>query len=179
MITPGHIATGYLATKGFLMISHGGLDTSQIKSLELMGGILGATPDLDLVFPFLKLKTLKFDTRLSHRRIFTHTPLFYLVLSTMVYVSVSSLYLKYLAIVFFISAISHFLADSIEYGIMWLWPFSKKQYALRKVPDENRFTKESIGNFYIKIFKDEYMKNYTFLVEILIITIALITYFRS
>ncbi len=179
MITPGHIATGYLATKTFLLISHTGLDASQIKSLEIMGGILGATPDLDLIFPFIKLRTFKFDTRLSHRRVFAHTPFFYLVLSTVMYISVSSLYFKYLAIVLFISAISHFLADSVEYGIMWLWPLSKKQYALRKVPDENKFIKESTGNFYIKIFRNEYMKNYTFIIEIFVVLIALITYFHS
>jgi membrane-bound metal-dependent hydrolase YbcI (DUF457 family) len=179
MITPGHIASGYLATKVFLIISHSGLDSSQIRSLELCGALFTATPDIDLIFPFIKLKTIKFNTKLSHRRVFTHTPLFYLLISALLYTLANSLYLKYLVIIFFLSAIVHFLGDSIEYGIMWLWPFTKKQYALRTIPDEDKFLEEKPGTFYFKLFKEVYMKNFTFLAEIIFICTALATYFRS
>lgn len=72
---------------------------------------------------------------------------------------------------------THFLLDSIEYGIMWLWPLSSKVYAL-KDPElvlpiyETRF----IPYWWQSVRK--YTKFYSFYLEVLIIITALIIYYK-
>ncbi len=179
MLFPGHIASGYLVAKFLLKIQPTDLSPNEINSLLAWGAFWGFAPDLDLIFPFIKLRTWKLNTKISHRRVWTHAPLVWLLAGLGVYFFGPTPYVKYFGLIIWLASWSHFLGDSIEYGIMWLWPFSKKQFAFHKVPDEDRFLDLPAKSFYWSLFKEEYLKNYTFYIECGIIIIAISVYLIS
>jgi hypothetical protein len=165
MLFPGHAAVGYLATRGVLSFATG-LSPAEVHHLALWGMFWGVIPDIDVLIPFAFLRTAKLRTEMSHRRIFTHTPIFWLVLSLAAYFIFHDFYF---ALVMLVGSWSHFLADSIEYGIMWLWPFSKRQFALRRIPDKDEYLEGSTVNFYWQMFKNVYTRNITFWIELVMI----------
>ena len=65
---------------------------------------------------------------LSHHRYFTHTPLFYLLISGVIWLAVDWKW----ALIFLSVTLTHLLMDSwsTDDGIMWLWPLNTKQYSL-------------------------------------------------
>lgn len=87
--------------------------------ISIIGGIF---PDIDLIYYYLS------SASFSHHEIFTHSLLFYVILcgtacfigwllkKRIVYVG---------SIIFFGGILTHFIADSIGAGVVWLYPFSK------------------------------------------------------
>jgi membrane-bound metal-dependent hydrolase YbcI (DUF457 family) len=94
----------------------------------VFGALLGLLPDLDTILAILLGKWAPGKEVLSHHRYFTHTPLFYLLLSVLVWALIDWKW----AIIFLAVAWTHLLMDSwsTDDGIMWLWPLNSKQYSL-------------------------------------------------
>jgi hypothetical protein len=94
----------------------------------LVGAFLGLLPDLDTLFALLFGKWSPGTEMLSHHRYFTHTPVFYLLISGLVWIFTDWKW----AVLFLSVTLSHLLLDSwsTDDGILWLWPFSAKQYSL-------------------------------------------------
>lgn len=80
---------------------------------------------LNLVLFSLLAVVIDFDIFHSkdHRsKSVTHFPLFWLALTPIFSLFLSPIYL--------LAILSHFILDSIDYGVNWLWPFKNKLYGL-------------------------------------------------
>jgi hypothetical protein len=96
-------------------------------SVLLVGAFLGLLPDLDTVFALALGKWSPGAQMLSHHRYFTHTPLFYLIISGVLWFVLDWKW----AILFLLVTWTHLLMDSwsTDDGIMWLWPLNTSQYS--------------------------------------------------
>src|SRR5258707_1017416 len=128
MLPPGHIAAGYLTAKVLLHFSHEGLTQVQQTRLVWWAIFFGFAPDLDMFLSFFKEKALvvKNVNKNNHRRFYSHAPVLWLITGLMIYIFASTPYFKIFGLLLWLGAWSHFILDSIDYGIMWLWPFSKQ-----------------------------------------------------
>ncbi len=93
-----------------------------------LSAVIGLLPDLDgLVMTGLGRHKPQ-QGRLRHHQIWSHTPLFYLGL-TLLLAMVASVQQ---AALFGVLTLLHLVLDSwrTDDGIMWLWPFSRRQWAL-------------------------------------------------
>lgn len=181
MLPTGHIAAGFLTgiLVGKVFVPE--VSSDHLKILGLWGGFFGFLPDIDEFWFFLKNKSLLVaqKSEKSHREFFTHAPVLWLSAGLLL-IAVSEIFerndLKIFGLLVWFSSWSHFLLDSVEYGIMWLWP-KRKLYALFKrekaiyIPEKHFFA-HSIH------FLKEYSRTFSFYLEILIIAIALITFIQ-
>ena len=178
MMPYDHAAAGYLLTFILIKLLHPALTPDQVNSLLLWGLFWGVAVDWDMIISYSMLKSLKMSSKISHRRFLTHTPLPWLAVGLSVYLLASSLYWKYFGLVILAGAGSHLLVDSIEIGVMWLWPFSKKQYALFEWADGDFFQDEkNILVYYAKMYRYVYMRMRTFKVGLAVVIAALATFF--
>ncbi len=177
MLPPGHIAAGYLTAYGLLKVLKPDLAPTEIHQLYLWGMFWGFVPDLDTFYYFFRngnwLVAGTEGLKKNHRQYYSHAPILWLIAGLLVYFLVTSVYLKIVGLLIWLGAWSHFLLDSVEYGIMWLWPFSKKLYALKNrevkiVIEEKNFFKHCF--LFIKL----YAKRLSFWLVLLIIFCALI-----
>ena len=103
---------------------------------ETMGVAIGLSllPDLDSVYVLTATKNWHLKDRNRHHRFFSHTPLFFLSLALLL-----TPFLNLRALTLFVGlTLLHLVLDSwaTDDGIMWLWPFRERQYAL--VPIQER-----------------------------------------
>jgi hypothetical protein len=126
MVLPGHLAGGYLAARGLLAVFHPGFSTAEIDALLIIGTLAGDLPDIDLARWY-------FEGKGDHRKYFTHGPFFWLLISLAIatggYLS-GSVFTEWIGWLILASSWVHLLFDSIEDGVMWLWPWSKKLFLL-------------------------------------------------
>lgn len=175
MLPPGHIAAGYLVGSALLKFANPALDQHQQFSILGWSMFWAFAPDLDVFYYFLKNRTMLIagNTPANHRRYLTHVPVLWLVAGLLVCFLAPSL--KYFSLSLILGSFSHFFLDSIDYGIMWLWPFSSKVYALKN--REVKFTIEEKSFLpHIWHFLKLYSKTLTFFCEILILLLAVIVY---
>ena len=137
MIFPGHIAAGFLTTYSvvsFFPGLHAPVGGTELAALFAAGTLLGDAPDIDVLFYFLKKKTTSPDKLSAHRTYITHAPVVWLLLGLSIFFLSSAFGLGsfwcILGLLVWLCPWSHFLCDSIDYGVMWLWPISKKQFAV-------------------------------------------------
>jgi membrane-bound metal-dependent hydrolase YbcI (DUF457 family) len=146
MLTPGHIAAGYLISFLFLKATHAEsvLGSDATNTLLLVGTLMGTAPDIDFLPFFLKHRSLKLQQKDSHRDYVTHTPFLWLCVAILVYIFFGmTAFSAYLGFIVWLGTWSHFLADSIEYGISWLRPFSQKRFAVwSNYPEERAALRE-------------------------------------
>lgn len=180
MLPTGHLAGGFLAAYSFIKIAKPDLDLSQINQLLAFGTFIGFVPDLDEFYAFAKNKSLLVASKTTpvHRQYFFHAPVLWVLGGLVVYFASSNYFIQNLAIVFILSALSHFILDSIEFGIMWLWPFKKKLYALKDAASNRPIIQEE--NFFKHSFKFVlvYSKRLSFYLEVLIFFTALVVLFK-
>lgn len=179
MLPTGHIAGGYLTAFLFIKILKPEIDSNQINHLLIVGAFWGFAPDLDVFYAFAKQQNLlvSHPTTPIHRKFFLHAPMFWLIVGLMIFFISASTFGKLFGLILWFSSWSHFFLDSIEYGIMWLWPFNSKVYSLFNQEkkfriEETNFLKHSFKFLYF------YSKSITFYLEIFIIISALIVYFK-
>ena len=178
MMPYDHAAAGYLFAFVLLKILHPALMPDQINSLLFWSIFWAVAVDWDMIIFAIMLGSLKMQNRVSHRRFLTHTPIFGLIIGLSIFFLSDSLYGQYFALVFLAAFASHMVVDSIEIGIMWLWSFSTKQYFLFKSnTDSGPYMKENLFMFYVKMFRNVYMRMKTFYVGLITVLIALIVYF--
>jgi len=218
MVLPGHIAGGYLATYALLSLAPASFSPAEIYVLYAIGMIASDSPDIDLVWFYLENKrkakstaaisdpvsgpTSDSATDSNHRNHITHTAVFWLGLSLIVWLvgySISSIFTEFVAAAILAGSWTHLLLDSIEFGIRWLWPLSNKRFAIRKeIPsscsqviedgksskdcDDNKYGRNSkIGGlaYYWQFIIRSYVKSPVFYIEILMVIIAVAVFVRD
>ncbi|MCX6715863.1 MAG: metal-dependent hydrolase [Candidatus Taylorbacteria bacterium] len=176
MVLPGHLAGGFLATKLLFFISGAIFTPAQTTILYVIGILASEMPDLDLITFFFEHKSLKLQKTDSHRKYISHAPIVWLILSLLIVLVgyiIGNQFTSYIGWVILFGSWSHFVFDSIEYGIMWLWPFSKHFYCLRTVPPEEIDDQKGTLGYYWTFIWKYYVKFWTFYLEIIIIMLAL------
>lgn len=181
MLPPGHLAAGYLATEALLKIAKPNLPAAQLQELLYWGMFFSFAPDLDMFYAFVKLKSFRVLNKkdIWHRKFYSHAPLVWLIPGLLIFVLAPGIYFKYFGLVLIFGSFSHFILDSIDYGIMWLWPFSNKVYALRnpekifEIPE-----RKNIIAYYWQFLK-LYTGVLTFYFEILILAAAIVIFFLN
>jgi hypothetical protein len=178
MLPPGHLASGYLVAKALLKVVPYHLTQAQQNTTVQLGMLAAVVPDVDMFYAFAKVKGITFkDNSTNHRAFVTHAPIIWLAASATWFALAPDPYQKTLAIMLLVGTWTHFLLDSIDYGIMWLWPFSAKVYSI--VNSRRTFTGTSSNPFR---FWWEFLKFYsttpTFYVETALIIIALASAWR-
>jgi inner membrane protein len=185
MVLPGHLAGGYIVTTAILKFIPGTeqFSNNEIALLYIIGILSGEIPDIDLLFFYLSKKINKNSKKTTHREFYTHLPLFWLIISTLIIILgyvINSSFIILIAIILLGGTFSHLIFDSIEYGIRWLGPFSKKHFSLLKIKenfinDKKDITVGSIP-YYWNYIKKSYIKNKTIYFEIIVVIIAITIY---
>jgi len=177
MVLPGHLAGGYLTAKAVLYLAHASFSPAETTALMAIGTLAGEAPDIDLLFFYLHQKYSAVpEKRDSHRSFITHTPAFWLLISMLIVGTGwigSSLFTETLGWLLLAGSWSHFLLDSFEYGIRWLWPFSDKRFCVRNVVEPVIPGPQGNISYYWKLLSKVYYKRVTFYLEGLVVLIAL------
>ena len=179
MLPPGHIAAGFLVAKAVIMVAHPAISAEQQNSLLFWGAFFGFLPDIDMFYAFFKVKGFTFkNDAVNHREFISHAPLVWFVASCVLFVFAPTLYIKYIAIIMWFGTWSHFILDSYETGVRWLYPFNKKLYALKSFSDISElFTNVGFWKFWWNFVRYYAAKmSLLFYTEIFIIIIAVVVY---
>ena len=179
MLPPGHIAAGYLTAEALLKLTHPNITLAQSSALLWWGVLFGFLPDLDTFYVFFQQRAFRIKSSYenNHRKFFTHAPILWLIPGLLIYFLSKDVYHQCIGLVLWLASWSHFLLDSIEDGVMWLWPFSSKQFALRYpsqiIVEENKFF-----NYWWKFTIQYATTRLSFYFEVLIIISAIIIFFK-
>ncbi len=188
MLPPGHIAAGYLTAEALLKLSHPNLTGAQTQQLLWWGMLFGFAPDFDFFYLFVKSKSLKADPRKGdHRYFFSHAPALWLFAGLMLFILSPVSYIKYFGLLLWLGSWSHFLLDSIQYGIMWLWPFNRKIYCLYPIIGGNEMADNLAKNLNKNFigYWVSYLREYaaalkiSLICEVLLVTLTLILRFNN
>ena|SRR3989344_8724673 len=179
MLPTGHIAAGYLLAKSILAINQPSFDPNEQALLGLIGGFSGFAPDLDMFYAFIKERGFhQTGLKFNHREFITHTPIFWLVISTVVALVGRDFFWRYIAVAIFVGSWSHLILDSTFVGIRWLYPFSKKFYALKNPGQAEPNLVKGFFNHWFNLVKMYYHTTpLTFLAEIILVIVAVIIAF--
>jgi hypothetical protein len=180
MLPPGHVAAGYLAAYSFVKIVKPALEPSQINQLILWSTFFSFAPDLDWFWAFAREKAfiVKDFKQNDHRKFYSHAPLPWLATGLLIYFLSSNEFVKYFGLMLWLGSWTHFVLDSIEYGIMWLWPFSSKVYALKDAGLALEANEEKRFFAYWWHSVRLYTKSVSFYLEVVIVIFALIIYLK-
>lgn len=183
MVLPGHLAGGYLATT--LLLASAGFPMkldADWTTLMIVGTLAGEAPDIDLLFFNLHQRFSKNPSRYdNHREFITHTPIFWIALCSIMLIMgifINSIFVQLLAQVILVGSLSHFLLDSLEDGIRWLYPLSSRLFYLRKVAEHKVDGVKGTLRYYYKLLNRTFYKRITFYAEIIILIIAIWVAFR-
>jgi hypothetical protein len=124
MTLVGHLGGSVIAACIFEQCMFDSKATPTTLGLSVLIGML---PDLDGLLA-LVIGPLRPRQRLLHHRYPTHTPLFYLLLTLVVWQFRGTEF----AVLFGALTLVHLFLDSwgTDDGIMWLWPLSSRQFSL-------------------------------------------------
>ncbi len=125
MTTFAHIGGGIAVAAA---VQHFVFKEEIAPSTILVGVFLGLLPDLDTFFALIFGIWSPGAQMLSHHRYLTHTPVFYLIVSAIIWLISDWKW----AILFLAVTLSHLVMDSwsTDDGIMWLWPLRTEQYSI-------------------------------------------------
>ena len=174
MLPPGHIAAGFLTAKALLHFSHNHLSADQQTQLLWWGIFFSFAPDLDSFITFAKERsfTVRSPEKNNHRQFISHAPILWLIAGLAIYFFSSSEYFRILGLLLWLCSWSHFILDSIEYGIMWLWPFNKEKWALKDRGQDVVISGNGFLNYWINFLKF-YITRWTFYAEVIILITVL------
>jgi LexA-binding, inner membrane-associated putative hydrolase len=173
VLPPGHLAGGYLAAYGLLKLAHPALDPSQTNTLLFLGALFGFAPDLDTFIAFVRSKAWVIEKGgVNHRTFVTHAPLLWLAIGLAIFLLGHDPFTKMVGMVIWLGSWSHFALDSLQYGIMWLWPFSNEVYALADREIRTNIPDHSFWGYWTK-FLLWYAHRLSFYLEILVVLSAL------
>jgi len=184
MVLPGHLAGGYLTALAVLEIAHTALPTPltphEATALLIFGTLAADLPDLDLFWFSFKHRVLGSQTDDNHRNYVSHAPIIWLAIALIV-VGIGALagstFTELIGWLILSGSWTHFLLDSIEFGVMWLWPFSHKRFCLRRVEEVD--TGVPLGSFahYWRQITRVYPTRITFWCELTVTLAALVVAF--
>ena len=186
-----------MTATALLAVFHPDFSTAQTNALLIVGTLAGELPDIDLFFFNIKHRRdrheqKKIEDTESHRDYITHTPFFWLTVSVAIsfigFISdgifgsmfMNSTFIEWIGFILLAGTLSHFVLDSIEYGIRWLAPWSNKRFAvqlevLEKPTDDRPGSLMQYFHFLIRT----YWKTKTFWLEIIVTITALCILARS
>lgn len=174
MLPPGHVAAGFLTAEALLKIAKPDLSQTQLHQLVYWGMFFSFAPDLDMFYAFFKERALTVQNPNNiHRKFYSHAPILWLVAGLLIYFLAPSVYIKLIGLLLWLGSWSHFLLDSIEYGVMWLWPFNSQVWALKDRGVKEQITGKNFFEYWMNFLK-YYSTRWTFYFEILIFFIAII-----
>lgn len=181
MLPPGHIAAGYLTAYGLVKLIQPEIDPSAVRDMYLWGMFWGFAPDLDNFFAFWKMKSWWYkggsDSGM-HRKFYSHVPVLWLLAGVILYFLVSSAYWKMVVVLLVLGSFSHFVLDSIEFGVKWLWPFSDKLVALVNPGVKKDIQANGFFSYWLT-FLSYYKSRPTFFLEIIILISAVLIFLYS
>ena len=175
MLPPGHIAAGYLTAEVLLHDYPSTIiSLSQQNQLLWWGMFFGFAPDLDYFYVLYRQRafTVKDGGQVNHRKFLTHAPILWLIAGLAIYFLSTDVYYQILGLLLWLASWSHFILDSVEDGVMWLWPISSKQFAL-KHPANIIIDDDSFFSHWWKFIKQYASTRVSFYLEVLIILTAL------
>ncbi|MBL8030518.1 MAG: metal-dependent hydrolase [Candidatus Doudnabacteria bacterium] len=178
MLPPGHIAAGFLTSVALVKLTNSSAEVSNINQFYLWGMFWGFAPDFDNFLAFYRMKSWWYKQGSDggmHRKFYSHIPVLWLLVGVLAYVLAPSAYWKTMALLMLFGSFSHFLLDSIEFGVKWLWPFSERLYALKNAGVNKEIRAEGFLNFWFS-FLLLYKTRPTFFLELLVIASALIVF---
>lgn len=174
MLPPGHVAAGYLTALLAVKVFKPEISSDQLNCVYWWGMFWAFSPDLDAFWAFFRSKSLKLGP--EHRQFYSHRPLIWMFVGILLYLFVENSFWKFNIILLIFGSLSHFILDSIEYGVPWLWPINSKLFALIN-PGKTRFVnKEKSFIGYWLSFVKYYTTRPTFYLEIIIIILALVVF---
>jgi hypothetical protein len=171
MLPPGHIAAGYLTAEALLKLVNPQLDTTQIRQLLYWGVFFSFAPDLDDFLAFVKVRAWWYKKDMDnsmHRKFYSHIPLLWMLAGLAIYFFSQSEFYQIFGLMVWVSSWTHFVLDSIDFGIMWLWPFNKQVWALRNRGVQRQLVADSFFGFWFTFLKS-YVTTWTFYTEVIII----------
>jgi membrane-bound metal-dependent hydrolase YbcI (DUF457 family) len=148
--------------------------------LIFIGLFFGFAPDLDLFYGFAKYKTwIASEDKFQHRTFLSHAPILWLVLAAIVYLIAPDPFWKEVGLLILVGSWTHFLLDSVESGIMWLWPFRTTRYAL--IPNEKKYitSEKRFFPFWINFVRWYAATFVTYKLEVSLILFALLGWLLS
>ena len=154
-----HSPAGYLVTRFYLRaIAPGHINASFLKYYVMFGVFCSVLPDFDLFYFYL------IDNRQHvHHTYWTHIPMFWVLLSGLLYFGAKAMFKKNIGqacVILLMNTQLHMLLDSVAGGIYWLYPLSSEKYRLFEVT----------AGFNWWVFN--FIFHWSFLFELLIITAA-------
>ena len=176
MVLPGHLAGGYLVTKALLVILHPVFSVWQMRAIYVVGIIASELPDVDIGVLFVDHLFSRKCDKASHREYITHAPFFWLLISlTIVLVGYifSDIFVQFVGWALLAGTFTHFILDSLEYGIAWLRPFSARRFFLREIAEEKSSKTQGSLGYYWELICNYYIHNWTFYLEIAITVVAI------
>jgi len=178
MLPPGHVAAGFLTAKALLHFTHPALSAAQQSQLVWWGMFFGFIPDIDTFIAFAKEKAFFVKNQdNNHRKQFTHAPVLWFIAGMIVVVLAPSTYWRYVGLLLWLGSWSHFLLDTIQYGIMWIWPLSHKVFAIKDREREFKIEDDSFFAYWWTFVK-AYAKTLTFSLEVIIIISAIYIFIK-
>lgn len=183
MLPTGHVAAGFLTAKALLHFINPGtsLSGSEMNQFLWWGMFFGFAPDLDVFYFFIKNKTLLVSGNAAqkdtHRKYLSHAPMLWIIPGLLIFFFAPSVYWKYVGLLLWLGSWSHFLLDSVDYGIMWLWPFSSRVYAFKDREVKFQVTEQTFLAHSISHLKI-YSTKLSFYLEVLIIICAFIIFIK-
>lgn len=179
MLPPGHVAGGYLVAVTLTGLISPVLSEQETGLLIAIGMFFGFAPDLDMFISFLR----KGEARLgqgehNHRYLITHTPIFWLFVGTLTALLIPQPLGWHVGAMMFFGALSHLALDSIQFGIMWVFPFTRRLFALRDSGVEFHLSQDKGFLAHWGEMVAMYARRFTltFVCEILVIAAALIVF---
>ena len=189
MVLPGHLAGGYISATIIFNSVNYPFSVNELTLLYLIGILAGELPDLDLAIFYLAKKIFK-TTKTTHRDFVTHLPIFWIIISAIIFsvgYLVGSIFITTSSILILTGVFSHFILDSVDYGIQWLRPFSQRRFCIFKLSGLNEFESDSISHnvevgsikFYWNYLWKMYIKQPSFYAEIFVTLIALLIFLNQ
>ena len=178
MLPPGHIAAGFLVAEGLLAVINPALTSNEFNALLFTGAFFGFVPDLDMFYAFFKARGFTIPgTKINHRAYLTHRPLFWLGVASIVFIFAPSEFWKLFAVLVWLGTWSHFVLDSLKVGVMWLWPFTNKFYALKSAGEKEDNKSKGFFKYWFTHLTYFYPKKFTstFVLEIIILFVSYAT----
>lgn len=180
MLWFGHLAFGYLTSLMFLFLFGTDFSESQLRLITLVVIFSAIIPDFDIIYSYFKFKSLRYQKGTSHRNWISHSPICYLIIGILIFFIFNFSFYSFLGLAFIFGSFSHFIADSVQYGVMWLYPFSKKRYSLITPKKDSFLFYEKTNSFfkyYWNLLTKVYMKGANFYIEVIVIALALALFF--
>lgn len=169
-----------MTAEALLKITQPALTPTEYQQLVLWGMFFSFAPDLDTFLAFLKVKAFWYRPGTDssvHRKFYSHVPLFWMIAGLLVFFLAGSAYWQNVGLLLWLCSWSHFILDSIEFGVMWFWPISKNLWALKGRGVKMQISSGSFWGYWVSFLKI-YRHRITFYLEVLIIILALIIHFK-